>query len=235
MTLHRQSAQQRTRRHHAVRGQLDRTAINAMLASGDTKPRNSRRANESTARPRPTIVVIESRAESFDISVEVVQMSKSRMCDRKSRICLLAVAWALLATVSVEPQTRALAISRVNVVDVIDGQIVPNTTVTISGATITSVTPNGRTPANARMVDGRGKFLIPGLWDMHAHMEASGEAWLPLYVANGVTGIRDMGSNGDLILKMREDTASGRVLGPRIFAAGRFSMMHPANGHSECA
>ena len=142
------------------------------------------------------------------------------MSDRKSTICLLAVAVMLIATISVAPQTQALAITRVNVVNVIDGRIVPNTTVTISGATITTVTPNGRTPANARVVDGRGKFLIPGLWDMHAHMEASGEAWLPLYVANGVTGIRDMGSNVDVILKVREDTASGRVLGPRIFAAG---------------
>jgi hypothetical protein len=55
---------------------------------------------------------------------------------------------------------------------------------------------------------------------MHAHTEASGEAWLPLYVANGVTGIRDMGSALDYILRMREATASGRMLGPRILAAG---------------
>jgi hypothetical protein len=61
---------------------------------------------------------------------------------------------------------------------------------------------------------------MPGLWDMHTHMEMTGAAWLQLHVANGVTAIRDMGSDLDLILKMRDDTASGRVLGPRIFAAG---------------
>jgi hypothetical protein len=142
------------------------------------------------------------------------------MGDQTSKIWLLAAAGTLIATVSVAPQTRPLAITRVNVVDVIDGRIVPNATVTISGATITSVTPNGTSPPNARVEDGQGKFLIPGLWDMHAHMEASGESWLQLYVANGVTGIRDMGSQVDLILKMREATSSGRVLGPRIFAAG---------------
>jgi imidazolonepropionase-like amidohydrolase len=142
------------------------------------------------------------------------------MDDRQFMICLLAVGGALIATVSAAPQSRALAITHVNVVDVTDGEIVPNTTVTISGATISTVTPNGTPPAHARIVDGQGKFLIPGLWDMHAHMEASGESWLPLYVANGVTGIRDMGSDLDLILKMREATSSGRVLGPRIFAAG---------------
>ncbi len=141
------------------------------------------------------------------------------MVKRKGTICLVAVAATFIATVSVTPQTRALVITRVNVADVLDGRILPNSTVTISGNTITSVTGNS-TPAGAQVVDGQGKFLIPGLWDMHAHMEASGESSLQLYVANGVTGIRDMGSALDLILKMREATSSGRVLGPRIFAAG---------------
>ncbi len=142
------------------------------------------------------------------------------MVDRKSTMCLLAVAATLITTVSATPQTRALAITRVNVVDVVDGRIVPNSTVTISGQTIGSVTQKGAPPAGARVVDGQGKFLIPGLWDMHAHMEMTGASWLQLYVANGVTGIRDMGSALDLILNLREATASGRVLGPRIFAAG---------------
>jgi imidazolonepropionase-like amidohydrolase len=142
------------------------------------------------------------------------------MRNRRFTMCLLAAAGTLMATVSVAPQARALAITGVNVIDVVDGRIAPNMTVTIDGATITSVTPNGSTPAKARVVDGAGKFLIPGLWDMHAHMEASGEPWLQLYVANGVTGIRDMGSQLDVILKMRDATASGRAIGPRIFAAG---------------
>ena len=142
------------------------------------------------------------------------------MGNPKAPICLLAVAATFIATVSVTPQTRTLAITRVNVVDVVSGRIVPNSTVTIRGRTIASVTQNSAPPADAQVVDGQGMFLIPGLWDMHAHMEATGESWLQLYVANGVTGIRDMGSNLDLILKMRESTASGRMLGPRIFAAG---------------
>jgi len=140
--------------------------------------------------------------------------------DHKATSCLLAVAATLIATVSVAPQTRTLAIAHVNVIDVGDGRIVPNSTVTIRGKTIVSVTPNSAPPANARVVDGQGAFLMPGLWDMHAHMDASGASWLQLYVANGVTGIRDMGSDLDVILKMRDATSSGRVLGPRIFAAG---------------
>lgn len=96
----------------------------------------------------------------------------------------------------------------------------PNSTIVISGPTVTTVTRDGAAPASAQLVNGEGTFVIPGLWDMHAHMEAAGEPWLQLYVANGVTGIRDMGSDLDFILKLRDATASGRVLGPRIFAAG---------------
>jgi imidazolonepropionase-like amidohydrolase len=142
------------------------------------------------------------------------------MVARETTICLLAVAATVIATASVTPQPRGVAITRVNIVDLADGRIVPNSTVMITGQTVASVTRNSDRPAAARVVDGRGLFLIPGLWDMHAHMEASGESSLPLYVANGVTGIRDMGSNLSLILTMREATSAGRVLGPRIFAAG---------------
>lgn len=106
--------------------------------------------------------------------------------------CLLSVAGTVIASCSETPQTRTLAITRVNVVDIVDGRVTPHSTVTISAETIASVTPNGVPPADARVVDGQGKFLIPGLWDMHAHIEAGGESWLQLYVANGVTGVRDM-------------------------------------------
>src|SRR5439155_17567773 len=142
------------------------------------------------------------------------------MIRRNATIYLLAALGIIVAMVSLTPQTRALTVTRVNVIDVVNGRILADSTVTLSGQTIASVIPNGVPPANAEVVAGQGKFLIPGLWDMHAHMEASGESWLQLYVANGVTGIRDMGSDVDLILNMREATSSGRVLGPRIFAAG---------------
>src|SRR2546427_8329396 len=122
------------------------------------------------------------------------------MVDRKITIALLAVVVSGIATVSVTPQTRPLVITRVSVVDVVDGRILQNSTVTIRGKTIASITQNGAPPRDAQVVDGQGKFLIPGLWDMHAHMEMTGESWLQLYVANGVTGIRDMGSSLEFIL-----------------------------------
>src|SRR4030095_12292284 len=108
----------------------------------------------------------------------------------------------------------------VNVVDVEDGRIVQKSTVRTRGNTMAGVVQNGAPPAGAQIVDGQGRFLIPGLWDMHAHMEATGESSLQLYVANGVTGIRDMGSALEFILNLREAISSGRTLGPQIVAAG---------------
>lgn len=141
------------------------------------------------------------------------------MVDRTAAICLISLAATCITVVSVTPQTRALAITRVNVIDVGNGRIVPNSTVVIRNKTIASVQSSGP-PGDAQIVEGLGKFVIPGLWDMHAHMEMTGESSLQLYVANGVTGIRDMGSALDLILNLREATSSGRTLGPQIVAAG---------------
>jgi signal transduction histidine kinase len=125
------------------------------------------------------------------------------------------------AVVALQAQSPArVSITGVTLVDVVGGRLEPNRTITIAGDTIESIADGGAAPRGARVVDGRGKFLIPGLWDMHAHHEGVGDASLPLYVAQGVTGTRDMGSALEIILAMRTATASGRVLGPRIIAAG---------------
>jgi imidazolonepropionase-like amidohydrolase len=72
-------------------------------------------------------------------------------------------------------------------------------------------------------VEGRGKFLIPGLWDMHVHTAVVGGGdVLPLYVANGVTGIRDMAGDWPTLTAFRRDIASGRLVGPRIIASGPY-------------
>lgn len=103
----------------------------------------------------------------------------------------------------------------------------PDETVIIQGDKITSLsraaTPNTLT-GDWIKVDGRGKFLIPGLWDMHVHALSKGEPdrFFPLFIANGITGIRDMG--GDIPLSeietFKEQIRSGSRLGPEIFAAG---------------
>ena len=127
---------------------------------------------------------------------------------------------SLGAAVAIAQAPEPIAIAGVTVIDTINGRAIPNSTVIIRDGLITSVTAGGASPGGARRVDGRGKFLIPGLWDMHAHHQMTGDASLPLFVANGVTGTRDMGADLDFILPLRQRTASGQILGPRIIASG---------------
>jgi imidazolonepropionase-like amidohydrolase len=69
-------------------------------------------------------------------------------------------------------------------------------------------------------VNGKGKFLIPGLWDMHAHHQGTGADSLDLFVAKGIVGTRDMGGDADFILPLRERVNSGATLGPEIVTSG---------------
>ncbi len=73
-------------------------------------------------------------------------------------------------------------------------------------------------PLNAQRVDARGKTILPGLWDMHAHFEQV--EWGPVYLAAGVTTVRDCGNELEFITAARDAIAGGRGLGPRILAAG---------------
>lgn len=78
-------------------------------------------------------------------------------------------------------------------------------------------------PKNAQVVDGKQKFLIPGLWDAHVHLTKTGVLSLPLFIANGVTGVRDMGSDLSQVAEWRRQIAAGQRIGPRIRTAGQIS------------
>jgi imidazolonepropionase-like amidohydrolase len=121
-----------------------------------------------------------------------------------------------------------LALNNVTVVDVRTGALQPDQTVILEGHHIASVGPgkSAKVPRNARSVNCRGLFLIPGLWDMHVHL-AFGDWFpgaenisLPLFVANGVTGVRDMGSDLDVVQSWRNQIEAGDLIGPRIFTSG---------------
>jgi len=123
---------------------------------------------------------------------------------------------------------QLLAITHVTVLDMTGGPVQADRTVVVDGPRITTVGPaaTATVPAGARIIDGRGKYLIPGLWDMHAHTVVPGvptqRALLPLYVANGVTGLRDMGGSWDTIQAYRREITKGSLIGPRIVAAGPY-------------
>lgn len=155
----------------------------------------------------------------------------------KLRLAISAIAGFLCAFVpassgraqlqSLEASSGAYAITNVTVIDTTGGPVKPNMTVVIQGNRITYV-GKGRAHVSKQVhqVDGTGKYLIPGLWDMHVHtffgdwVPGGKEVTLPLFIANGITGVRDMGSDLDLILAARRDTVSGVLLGPRLVVAG---------------
>ena len=114
-----------------------------------------------------------------------------------------------------------IAIAHVTVVDVERGQLLRDRQVLVTGARITAVDSGAAArPAGARVVDGRGKFLIPGLWDMHVHLAKAGAPALGLFVANGVTSVRDVGGDFAVVRQWRSEIAAGSRVGPRIRTAG---------------
>jgi imidazolonepropionase-like amidohydrolase len=94
-------------------------------------------------------------------------------------------------------------------------------TLIIRGDRIAAIGPSRTTriPKNARVIEARGKFLIPGLWDMHVHLWDKQNV-LPLYIAHGVTGVRDMGSDFTRVSAWRRAIEAGQAIGPHIITAG---------------
>lgn len=146
-----------------------------------------------------------------------------------SWLLLLLISNNLLITAQsqqkVNQQTR-IAIAHVAVIDVKGGSVKQDMTVVVVGNHIADLGDAGavKIPNSAHVVDGKGKFLMPGLWDMHVHIFSGGRFSIssPLLVANGITGVREMGTCVPMptINGVRKQIADGKLLGPRIVAAG---------------
>lgn len=143
------------------------------------------------------------------------------------RFLLAAVAFAAASIAGAAPD-KSLAFTHVNLIDATGAPAQPDMTVIIVGQRIVSIEKSvaARIPANTQVVDARGKYLIPGLWDMHVH-EIFGD-WIPedekitplLFVANGITGVRDMGGDLEPLKKWRARAASGEMIAPRMVISG---------------
>ena len=140
----------------------------------------------------------------------------------------LAAALALSARAQQAPAGGAVtAFVGVSVVPMDRERVLPNQTVIVRGDRIAAVGPTGRVavPAGATRVDGRGKFLLPGLAEMHGHIPPPSapaeltENVLFLYVANGITTVRGMlGAPGQL--QLRERVRRGAIVAPNLYLAG---------------
>jgi imidazolonepropionase-like amidohydrolase len=156
------------------------------------------------------------------------------MDDMKKRSHLISIALALMLFLALPflaqdrgsdssaDNTNMLAFTNVTVIDVVEGVAKPDMAVIVTGENITAVgtTDEIEVPNGATIVDGTGKYLIPGLWDMHTH-----NTWnsFNLFIANGITGVREMGISRlplPEILALRKKVQNGELIGPRFVAAG---------------
>jgi imidazolonepropionase-like amidohydrolase len=115
--------------------------------------------------------------------------------------------------------------------DLIDGTgrpLVPDAVVVVREGRIVAVGPRAHTPvpSDVTVIDGRGKTLMPGLWDMQAHYEQV--EWGAIYLASGITTVRDVGNEFEFIRAVRDAVRAGRGLGPRILTAGVIDGSGPA-------
>ena len=129
-------------------------------------------------------------------------------------VCLV-MATALAAQQKDGDGQGSLVIAHVTVIDATGASPKPDTTVVIVGDRIAIIGKGSQTavPKSARVVDGAGKFLIPGLWDMHVHLNY--KDYLPLFIANGVTGVRVMWGQPEHH-EWRKEIEAGSLLGPRM-------------------
>ena len=150
---------------------------------------------------------------------------------------LRSTSWLLLCCGAVSLLTGcsrkapfSVAITEVTVIDTRGGGANRDSTVIVEGSRISAVGPASATaiPPRAKVIDGSGKFLIPGLVDMHIHLTGAGEPGgsrefiIPLLVANGITTVRDMGGRVELLKQLRAEITSGKRTGPQIFFTGPY-------------
>lgn len=143
----------------------------------------------------------------------------------------LIVALLVVPAISLAEPSSKLAITHVTVIDATGRPAQRDQTVLIESGRITAVGATGRikVPKSAKKIDASGKFLLPGFWDMHVHLAGvtADASWgkqvqLPLLLANGITGVRDMGGDLEALLSWQRDAESGALLAPHIIAAGPF-------------
>src|SRR5215467_9608194 len=124
------------------------------------------------------------------------------------------------AEAGVDGAIAPVAVTGVTLIDIETGARRTAVTVLTQGDRIAAIGPKIAIPRGAIHVSGKGKFLIPGLWDMHTHHQGTGAESLDLFVAKGVVGTRDMGGDADFILPLRDRVKAGTVFGPEIVASG---------------
>ncbi len=140
-------------------------------------------------------------------------------------LMLIATRAAMRDLAAISARARPIAEGKIALVGatLVDGSgraAIPDATVIVADGRIVAAGPSSSThvPSGTRTVDVHGKTIVPGLWDMHAHLHQL--EWLPVYFAAGVTSVRDMGNELPFALALRNAVDSGRAIGPHVHLAG---------------
>lgn len=139
-------------------------------------------------------------------------------------LLLLLLPTLILGQSKPTSKLKPIVFTHVTVIDATGAPAKPDMSVVVADGRIIALGRTGkvRLPKGAEIVNARGKFLIPGLWDMHIHSGGyeNGKKYFPRLIANGTTGVRDMGTPLDQILQLRKEVDEGKILGPRMVIAG---------------
>ncbi len=150
----------------------------------------------------------------------------------KNFLCLVAVACAALAAPG--PAMSDVLLTHITLVDVETGTLTQGQSVLIKGDRIAEISSAISAPDGTPQLDGAGAYLIPGLWDSHVHIFSSPtepDSALPLYLINGVTGVRDMGALWPIAdqLALQARIEAGETLGPRLVLSGAWVDASPGS------
>ncbi len=164
----------------------------------------------------------------------------------KNRLAILAACALVCAAAPAMALAEAYAIEHVTLIDGTGRGPQPDMTVTVDADRITAVSPSPMVPQpKGRRIDGRGKFLIPGLMDVHIHLRggiapqadaasarAAAAQALAGFLYSGVTTVYDAGNQAEVILPLRADERAGRIPSPHIFATGNLITYPGSHGDS---
>jgi Amidohydrolase family len=142
---------------------------------------------------------------------------------RNIYLIIPAVTFFLFSCQKQSVPDNALVIRDANIINVKNGELEEDRTVIIVDNRIQAIGSRDEfIGSGAKEIDASGKFMIPGLWDMHVHATFAGwiKTFYPVFIANGVTGIRDMWGVSEVARKAKNEIAQGKLLGPRIVVAG---------------
>ena len=164
------------------------------------------------------LVCVDAELDHFEAVADGYEEAVTRFVASAARDGMASLAQVASGFSARNPSVSAIVGGRL--IDGTGRPAIENAVVVLKDGKIAAAGPAASTPvpAGAQIIDAKGKSVLPGLWEMHAHFEQV--EWGPIYLATGVTTARDVGNEREFIVAARDAIAGGRGIGPRLVAAG---------------